>query len=79
MKCNMLDYTARGFWASDVQSHQPWFQKNANTKVQETLDIRKNQNNLKWSSNTTKGYAAATQRHKKAVESKRLKLDGWFC
>ena len=78
MKRNVLDYTAKGFWASDVQSHQPWFQKNANTKVQETLDIRKNQKNLKWSSNTTKGYAAATQRHKKAVESKRLKLDGWF-
>ena len=70
MKCNVLYYTAKGFWASDVQSHQPWFQKNVNTKVQETLDIRKNQNNLKWSSNTTEGYAAATQRHKKAVDRK---------
>ena len=47
MKCNVLDYTAKGFWASDGKSHQPWFQKNVNTKVQETLDIRKNQNNLK--------------------------------
>ena len=70
MKCNVLDYTAIGFWASDVQSHQPWFQKNVNTKVQKTLDIRKNQNNLKWSSNTTEGYAAATQRHNKAVDGK---------
>ena len=23
MHCESLDYTARGFWASDVQSHQP--------------------------------------------------------
>ena len=32
--------------------------------------IRKNQKYLKWSSNTTEGYAAATQRHKKAVDGK---------
>ena len=78
MQCESLDYTAEGFGASDVQSHQPWFQENVNIKVQEPHGIRKNQSNLKKSSNTTEGYAAATLRHKKAVDCKWLKLDRWF-
>ena len=81
MTCELSDYTARGFWASDVQrcSKSPALIPEKREYKGAGDPWHYNQNNLKWSSNTTEGYAAATQRLEKAVEWKWLKLDKWLC
>ena len=81
MTCELSDYTARGFWASDVQrcSKSPALIPEKREYQGAGDPWHYNQNNLKSSSNTTEGYTAATQRLKKAVEWKWLKLDRWFC
>ena len=82
VQCESLDYTAKGFGASDVQSHQPCFQENVNIKVQEPRGSRKNQSNLK---KIEQYFSVLRSSHAETQESSRLEVAQfgqmvlWFC